>query len=467
MQIAVFLLLLAMVTSCGLTDHYFKTHSSRVVGRVADKVRLLGTEHVTTIRKQITQIITNENPFKPLTDKSIAEQLREESSFNLSTYAVRKHRVELAIPSSKKRRTTEILNRIEQWISNEDPLRPLTDKIITDQIREEFSLDLSTYAVRNYRIELGIPTPAKRRVNGISNQIKQMIGNEGLSQPVTDREIVAQLKTSVNLSNERVRQYREILGIPSSKKRKSFPKSEILNRMEHLIQNEDSMLPLTDKEVVNQLREEFSINLSEATFYKYRKKLNIPSSIKRRKDKALTPIKHLIQNEDPIQPLTDKMIADQLREEYFVNLSVNTVQNYRIELGIPSYEKRKIDGLLNRVKHLIKGKGPVNPLTDKEIVDQLKEEFSVDLSEDTIYMYRKKLGVPHSTKHSNRKAEILNQIKQWITNEDPLQPLTDKSIADQLREEFSVNLSDSTIHRYRMRLGIPSSKKRKKKLNVK
>jgi RNA polymerase sigma-54 factor len=51
-------------------------------------------------------------------------------------------------------------------------------------------------------------------------------------------------------------------------------------------------------------------------------------------------LKEMISNEDPYNPLSDQMIADDLKKKG-IRISRRTVAKYREQLGIPSSAKRK------------------------------------------------------------------------------------------------------------------------------
>ncbi len=53
-------------------------------------------------------------------------------------------------------------------------------------------------------------------------------------------------------------------------------------------------------------------------------------------------------------------------------------------------------------------------------------------------------------------------IKQLINEEDPKSPLSDKKIAEILKEKFKIQIARRTVAKYREALGIPSSSKRKR-----
>ena len=56
---------------------------------------------------------------------------------------------------------------------------------------------------------------------------------------------------------------------------------------------------------------------------------------------VLEEIKKLVENEDPENPLSDSQIAKILREKRGIQIARRTVVKYRKRLGIPSIEERR------------------------------------------------------------------------------------------------------------------------------
>jgi len=56
---------------------------------------------------------------------------------------------------------------------------------------------------------------------------------------------------------------------------------------------------------------------------------------------------------------------------------------------------------------------------------------------------------------------VKHYIKKLVSEEDPKRPLSDKKIAELLKEKFKIHIARRTVAKYRESLGIPSSSKRR------
>ena len=64
----------------------------------------------------------------------------------------------------------------------------------------------------------------------------------------------------------------------------------------------------------------------------------------------------------------------------------------------------------------------------------------------------------NGTSESNKA--IMNRIRQMIDREDKRNPLSDQEIVERLREQ-SIDIARRTVAKYREKLNLPSSRRRK------
>ncbi len=60
------------------------------------------------------------------------------------------------------------------------------------------------------------------------------------------------------------------------------------------------------------------------------------------------------------------------------------------------------------------------------------------------------------------RVTVMNRLKTIIEEEDKSDPLSDSDIADRLEEKYGIDIARRTVNKYRKKLDIPSSTKRKK-----
>ena len=421
------------------------------------------------IKTAIQEIVANESA--PLTDKQIAVELSQQG-IEISSATVREYRIELGIPSFSKRGRVETPEKaeakaiIQELVANES--KPLSDKQITAELNQR-GIELNGQVVRKYRLELGIPSFRKQERIATSEKavvkaiIQELVANE--STALTDKQITAELnQQGFELKWWTVREYRLELGIPSSNGRGRIetPKKTAAKAIiQELVANEST--PLTDKQITAELSKQ-GIAISPATLRKYRAELGIPPSHKRGwVEEAKAIIQELIANES--KTLTDKQITAELNQRG-IAISLSTVREYRIELGIPSFSKRgrvetpEKTAAKAIIQELIANESKT--LTDKQITAELNQR-GIAISSSAVSDYRTELGIPPSRKRGRietpEKAAAKAIIQELIANEST--PLTDKQIWAELNRR-GIELSPQIVRKYRIELGIPSSSKRKK-----
>ena len=78
------------------------------------------------------------------------------------------------------------------------------------------------------------------------------------------------------------------------------------------------------------------------------------------------------------------------------------------------------------------------------------------------YFFNSGLGTSNGEQVASESVKAA--IKNLISHEDPQKPWSDKQLVDCLNKELQVNIARRTVAKYREALGIPSSTKRKKKI---
>jgi RNA polymerase sigma-54 factor len=266
----------------------------------------------------------------------------------------------------------------------------------------------------------------------------------------------------------------------------------------------------TDDEVLKKILLNHFEDLEKLNYEKISRSLNLPLSDIVQKSK-------LIQNLDPFpgrQYSTKKVkyIIPDIEVKYIdgeiiVNLNddwipgiginsfyINLLRKKDIEKNLKEYIQDKMQSARNLMRNissrrdtivrvvkaimdhqrnfLIKGPGHLRPLTHLDIADE------VGLHESTVsrvtsskfvqtnwgvfelkYFFVSRLKSYNSNDHSSN--EVMNLIKDIITNEDPSKPLSDGEILKRLQNS-GINLARRTIAKYRGLLEIPPSNKRKK-----
>jgi RNA polymerase sigma-54 factor len=266
----------------------------------------------------------------------------------------------------------------------------------------------------------------------------------------------------------------------------------------------------TDDEVLKEILLNHFEDLEKLNYEKISRSLNLPLSDIVQKSK-------LIQNLDPFpgrQYSTKKVkyIIPDIEVKYIdgeiiVNLNddwipgiginsfyINLLRKKDIEKNLKEYIQDKMQSARNLIRNissrrdtivrvvkaimdhqrnfLIKGPGHLRPLTHLDIADE------VGLHESTVsrvtsskfvqtnwgvfelkYFFVSRLKSYNSNDHSSN--EVMNLIKDIITNEDPSKPLSDGEILKRLQNS-GINLARRTIAKYRGLLEIPPSNKRKK-----
>jgi RNA polymerase sigma-54 factor len=265
-----------------------------------------------------------------------------------------------------------------------------------------------------------------------------------------------------------------------------------------------------DDEVLKEILLNHFEDLEKLNYEKISRSLNLPLSEIVKKSK-------LIQNLDPFpgrQYSTKKVkyIIPDIEVKYvdgeiIVNLNddwipaiginsfyINLLRKKDIEKNLKEYIQDKMQSARNLMRNissrrdtivrvvkaimdhqrnfLIKGPGHLRPLTHLDIADE------VGLHESTVsrvtsskfvqtnwgvfelkYFFVSRLKSYNSNDHSSN--EVMNLIKDIITNEDPSKPLSDGEILKRLQNS-GINLARRTIAKYRGLLEIPPSNKRKK-----
>ncbi len=265
-----------------------------------------------------------------------------------------------------------------------------------------------------------------------------------------------------------------------------------------------------DDEVLKEILLNHFEDLEKLNYERISRSLNLPMSEIVQKSK-------LIQNLDPFpgrQYSTKKVkyIIPDIEVKYvdgeiIVNLNddwipgiginsfyINLLRKKGIEKNLKEYIQDKMQSARNLIRNissrrdtiirvvraimdhqrnfLIKGPGHLRPLTHLDIADE------VGLHESTVsrvtsskfvqtnwgvfelkYFFVSRLKSYNSNDHSSN--EVMNLIKDIITNEDPAKPLNDGEILKRLQNS-GINLARRTIAKYRGLLEIPPSNKRKK-----
>ena len=121
-------------------------------------------------------------------------------------------------------------------------------------------------------------------------------------------------------------------------------------------------------------------------------------------------------------------------------------------------------------KRFFSGQGPLIPLTMQEVADHCSlSESTVSRVTDHKYLqcpqgvFSLKYFFPSgldSNKGSRSKTEVLDLLKNFISQEDKTKPLSDEKISKLFHEE-GIEIKRRTIAKYREEIGIPPSSQRK------
>jgi len=158
-------------------------------------------------------------------------------------------------------------------------------------------------------------------------------------------------------------------------------------------------------------------------------------------------------------------IEKKLRDALWLIRSIHQRQNtlYRVIESIVKFQREFFE----------KGVPYLRPLVLRDVADDIEVHEST-VSRLTTNKY---ISTPHGIFElkyffnsglsreggSDISAESVKHfIKQLISQEDPKKPLSDKKIAQILKERFKIQIARRTVAKYREALGIPSSSKRKR-----
>ena len=185
-------------------------------------------------KNKITELIGDEDPFNPRTDKELANIINTEISPGrkgrvlVSEWSVENHRKQLGILAVKERRNLALKDRMVKLIGDEDTFNPYTDKELANIISAEMAVSpgrkgrvlVSEWFVGNYRKQLGILAVKERRNLALKDRMVKLIGDEDTFNPYTDQKLSDLLaEDGIYLIERMVMVYRHQLGIPSFKKR--------------------------------------------------------------------------------------------------------------------------------------------------------------------------------------------------------------------------------------------------------
>lgn len=107
---------------------------------------------------------------------------------------------------------------------------------------------------------------------------------------------------------------------------------------------------------------------------------------------------------------------------------------------------QEVDSARKRIQNIIDEENPIQPYTDREIYKQLKRE-GVKVKKNEIGLYLQLLGGDMIMKERRNNA-IGNAILEIVGGEDPDKPYTDKEISGLLKAR-GIELSDSRVGEYR------------------
>ena len=355
-----------------------------------------------------------------------------------------------------------VSHKIGEIIAHESKAKPYSDSGIVN-ILSQHGVHILTRSVEWHRKSLGIDAHHTRKMDYISDAIREVITSEDPIHPLLDKEIAYALQEhGFELSEHNVWAYRLILGILSAQERQqeNMPEAqdprvlEIKIAIREIIAAESA--PLTDAKIVTELNQR-GIKISGSTVQVYRIEMGIPSSRKRIAEIPETPEKTAIQAivAAEIIPLTDEQIAAALNQQG-IEISTSTVRRYRTKLGIPSYWQRvQVEKPVKTIIQAIVA-AEIIPLTDEQIAAELKKR-GIEISHVTVHKHRTKLGIPSSWKRGRIETQEKTAIQAIVANEDT--PLTDEQIATELNQQ-GIKISKSTVRRHRVKMGISSSRRR-------
>lgn len=307
---------------------------------------------------------------------------------------------------NKRASYEEVGEKIASIVRQEYPFRPLSDQGIVNHLGDE-GIPVLVATVKLHRKVLSIPPFTQRKITAVENEIQYLIADEDPDNFISDRQIIFHLRRKgVSLTMSDVEKHRHRLGIPSDIERATgVDLATVLAKISEYVDKEDKRRPLSNNNLFILLRRG-GIPLSVYYIEEFLLRLGIPPANERRGnvaklqlsgDEIQERITEIIGNEDPSKPHTDKGIATLLEEEG-IFLSKVTVRNNRIELGVPSSKERGNNRLIDdtakkKIEDMVDGEDPANPLKDKDIVVALAKE-GLQLSKSTVRKYRVQLGIP-------------------------------------------------------------------------
>ena len=226
---------------------------------------------------RIKEKINSENPLLPLTDVDLADSLEKTEEVHITAREVSNYRNKLGIESFAKRRKNVLIPIVRDMIAKEDAFAPLMDTDIAEHLR---TMDLlwSAKEVRLLRQELAIPSSRQRKTNAVRDAITVLIERDDTS-PLSNEEIAQILAERGHIVDERmIRRHISAIAVPSYRERRS---NHIENLIWQIVEGEETIQPLSARVIVERLWEH-NLFFSERYIQIYLKNLGIPNSSQRK-----------------------------------------------------------------------------------------------------------------------------------------------------------------------------------------
>ena len=346
------------------------------------------------VKDLVTEIINSENKLEPLSDDQLSEHLQQQHDVAMSPDVLAYLRYELGINSATARKITPTRKAIKDIIDKENPLMAYNDGQIATLLEKQ-GIYMSGDTVHDNRIRLGIPNSIQRKVTAIENKIRTLMKTEDSDKPYTTNELADMLvaEGAKKMTVELVREYRRRVG-EDNYLNKLYAARE--RRLKELITEENKLAPRRDKELAELISKlGFPMTAGDVRHFRYQR--GIPSAPQRlqgqtRDEQIRQKIQHLIANENSLVPLAMPDLVAQLQNAGFTLTDKNVLKHLRA-LGIPPSKVRKKTFLLHRIAELIADEDKSNPLSDRDLAARLHDE-GVEIGSAYVQKLRLQLAIP-------------------------------------------------------------------------